>query len=102
VNLLEYCKRAKAGLVLLSTSRVYSIPALTGLPLVQGEHSFKWDKGAAPVNGASAYGLSTEIPTSSPISLYGGTKPASEFLALEYKHSFSFPLWINRCGVIAG
>jgi CDP-paratose 2-epimerase len=86
----------------LSTSRVYSIPALTGLPLVKGEHSFKWDKGAAPVQGASANGLSTEFPTSSPLSLYGSTKLASEFLALEYKHSFSLPLWVNRCGVIAG
>jgi CDP-paratose 2-epimerase len=69
---------------------------------VKGEHSFKWDKGAAPVHGASANGLSTEFPTSSPISLYGSTKLASEFLALEYKHSFSLPLWVNRCGVIAG
>ena len=29
-------------------------------------------------------------------------KLASEALALEYHHSFSFPVWINRCGVIAG
>jgi len=101
-NLLEYCRRTQAGLVLLSTSRVYSIPALTGLSLIKGEHSFKWDKGAAPVQGASADGLSTEFSTFSPISLYGSTKLASEFLALEYKHSFSLPLWVNRCGVIAG
>ena len=102
VNLLEYCKRVKAGLVLLSTSRVYSIPALAGLPLIKGKHNFEWDKGAAPVQGASANGLTTEFSTSPPVSLYGSTKLASEFLALEYKHSFSFPLWINRCGVIAG
>ncbi len=101
-NLLEHCKRAKAGLVLLSTSRVYSIPALVGLPLIKGQHAFEWDKGAAPVRGASANGLTTEFSTSPPISLYGSTKLASECLALEYKHSFSSPLWINRCGVIAG
>jgi CDP-paratose 2-epimerase len=101
-NLLEYCKRVKAGLVLLSTSRVYSIPALTGLPLIKSKHAFEWDKAAAPVQGASANGLTTEFSTSPPISLYGSTKLASECLALEYKHCFSFPLWINRCGVIAG
>jgi CDP-paratose 2-epimerase len=101
-NVLEYCKRVKAGLVLLSTSRVYSIPALAGLPLINGNHAFEWDKGAAPVQGASANGLTTEFSTSPPVSLYGSTKLASECLALEYKHSFSFPLWINRCGVIAG
>jgi CDP-paratose 2-epimerase len=101
-NLLEYCKRVEAGLVLLSTSRVYSIPALLGLPLIKGHHAFEWDKAAAPVQGASANGLTTEFSTSPPISLYGSTKLASECLALEYKHSFSFPLWINRSGVIAG
>ncbi len=31
VNLLEYCKRHRAGFILLSTSRVYSITALAGL-----------------------------------------------------------------------
>src|SRR5216684_7177393 len=33
VNLLEYCRAWRAGFILLSTSRVYSIPALTQLPL---------------------------------------------------------------------
>ena len=38
INVLEYCKARKAGLILLSSSRVYSIPALASLPLtVQGE-----------------------------------------------------------------
>src|SRR5436309_786935 len=101
-NLLEYCRRAQAGLILLSTSRVYSIPALAELPLIKGKHAFEWDKAAAPVQGASANGLTTEFSTSPPVSLYGSTKLASEYLALEYQHSFSFPLWINRCGVIAG
>ena len=101
-NLLEYCKRVEAGLVLLSTSRVYSISALAGLPLIKGKHAFEWDKAAAPIEGASANGLTTEFSTSPPISLYGSTKLASECVALEYKHSFSLPLWINRCGVIAG
>src|SRR5438034_1731850 len=101
-NVLEYCKRVKAGLVLLSTSRVYSIPALAGLPLIKGNHAFEWDKAAPPVQGVSANGLTTEFSTSPPFSLYGSTKLASEYVALEYQHSFSFPLWINRCGVIAG
>jgi CDP-paratose 2-epimerase len=101
VNLLENCKRVQAGLVLLSTSRVYSISALTGLPL-EGEQAFEWDEKSRAVKGASAGGLTVDFPTSAPISLYGSTELASECLALEYKHSFSFPLWINRCGVIAG
>ena len=102
VNLLEYCKRIEAGLILLSTSRIYSIPALTALPLTKGNEAFEWDENAKPPVGASINGLTTEFSTSPPISLYGSTKLASEALALEYHHSFSFPVWINRCGVIAG
>src|SRR5580704_2070406 len=33
VNVLEYCKAHRSGLMLLSTSRLYSVPALTSLPL---------------------------------------------------------------------
>ena len=102
VNLLEYCKRVEAGLILLSTSRVYSIAALAALPLTKGNEAFEWDENAKPPVGASINGLTTKFSTSPPISLYGSTKLASEALALEYHHSFSFPVWINRCGVIAG
>src|SRR5690606_1056606 len=37
-----------------------------------------------------------------PVSLYGSTKIASEALALEYGCTFNFPVFINRCGVMAG
>src|SRR5215469_16998856 len=40
VNVLEYCKRHAAGLVLLSSSRVYSIAALAGLPLKTSDDAF--------------------------------------------------------------
>ena len=32
----------------------------------------------------------------------GASKLASEQLILEYGNSFDFPVWINRCGVLAG
>jgi CDP-paratose 2-epimerase len=37
-----------------------------------------------------------------PISLNGATKLASEVLAQEYGQTFAFPVWINRCVVLAG
>ena len=37
-----------------------------------------------------------------PLSLYGASKLASETLILEYGECFGFPVWINRCGVLAG
>jgi len=36
------------------------------------------------------------------LSLYGTSKLTSEQLALEYGHVFGFPVWINRCGILAG
>src|SRR5271156_4461197 len=43
VNVLELCKRHKAGFILLSTSRVYSIPALAGLPMIEKNGVFILD-----------------------------------------------------------
>lgn len=101
-HVLEYCKRHGAGLILLSTSRVYSIPALAALPLRATGQAFALDdSGPLPV-GVSAAGIGSGFSTEAPISLYGSTKLASEVLALEYGAAFDFPVWVNRCGVLAG
>ena len=52
--------------------------------------------------GCDAEGINETFPTRQPISLYGATKLASETMAREYGHAFGFPVWINRCGVLAG
>ena len=102
VNLLEYCKLRRAGFILLSTSRVYSITPLASLPVVVAQHAFKPDAGQPLPPGISAAGLDESFPTTAPLSLYGATKLASEALALEYGEAFNFPVFINRCGVLAG
>jgi len=102
INILEYCKRVRSGFVLLSTSRVYSIRALAGLSLVVRERAFMLDPKAALPDGVSENGIGTTFSTAAPLSLYGSTKLASEILALEYAETFSLPVWINRCGVLAG
>jgi len=102
VNILEYCKARRAGLVLLSTSRVYSIPQLQAIPLKERGGSFVFDESKPGPPGVSARGITEEFSTSAPISLYGATKLASEALALEYGETYNFPVWINRCGVLAG
>jgi len=101
VNLLEYCKRHQAGFVLLSTSRVYSMAPLAGLPLRVADGAFRL-QGAALPSGVGPKGLAETFPTSAPVSLYGATKLASEALALEYGHAFDLPVFINRCGILAG
>lgn len=104
VNILEYCKRVQAGFVLLSTSRVYSIDPLTKMTYEVVDDAFVPAIGKEPASaqGVSVAGVTEEFPTASPISLYGATKLASETLALEYGSTFNLPVYINRCGVIAG
>jgi CDP-paratose 2-epimerase len=102
VNVLEYCRDHSAGLILLSSSRVYSIPALAALPLVVKEKAFHLDCSGALPHGLTESGIGAEFSTEAPVSLYGSTKLASETLALEYGSAFSFPVWIDRCGVLAG
>lgn len=102
LNLLEYCKSREAGLVLLSTSRVYSITPLASLEMEQVGQAFRPRLPTADMVGITEAGLSEGFPTAAPISLYGATKLASEAVALEYFHAFGLPVWINRCGVLAG
>jgi CDP-paratose 2-epimerase len=102
LNVLEYCKTRQAGLILLSSSRVYSIPALVSLPLVAQKETFTLDISRPLPMGVSARGIGVDFSTRPPVSLYGSTKLASESLALEYGEAFGFPVWVNRCGVLAG
>jgi CDP-paratose 2-epimerase len=102
VNLLEFCKKHAAGFVLLSTSRVYAIEPLAALPVRVDQDGFVPDKSRGLPAGLSAAGIAEEFSTRAPVSLYGSTKLASEALALEYGAAFHFPVWINRCGVLAG
>ena len=102
LNTLEYCKRVRAGFILLSTSRVYSIRTLAALPLRVHHAAFELAAQPPLPRGVSPAGLTTEFSTAAPISLYGATKLASEILALEYAATFDLPVWINRCGILAG
>lgn len=102
INLLEYCRISGAGFILLSTSRVYSIPALTRLPLHAESSAFTLDVSQPWPAAVSAAGVTEEFSIEAPISLYGATKLASERLAQEYAAGLQVPVWINRCGVLAG
>lgn len=102
LNTLEYCKARGAGLVLLSTSRVYSVRALTALPVSDGDCAFGPDASAEWPAGASPKGISDAFSTAGPVSLYGATKLASEAIAIEYGDAFDLPVIIDRCGVLAG
>ena len=101
IHLLEYCRRHRCGFILLSTSRVYSIFPLAALKLEIQDRAFR----PAPDHGVanlSMEGITEQFSTEPPVSLYGSSKRCSELIALEYAMTFDFPVWINRCGVLAG
>jgi CDP-paratose 2-epimerase len=102
VNLLEYCKRHKTGFILLSTSRVYGLKELSSIPVLKNGTHFSVNPAPGLPHGLTPDGLSENFSTTPPLSLYGNTKLSSENLAIEYSETFDFPLWINRCGVLAG
>ena len=102
INLLEYCKKHQAGFTLLSTSRVYSIPGLSKLQVEECDRAFRPVPEQDFPQGITVKGVNESYSTLPPVSLYGSTKVASEHLALEYGATFDFPVWINRCGVMAG
>ncbi len=101
-ELLELCKQWNAGLTLLSTSRVYSLADLCAIPIVVERDAYAVDERCCQLEGVSRAGVTEKFSTRSPVSLYGSSKLASELLAIEYANAFAFPLFVNRCGVIAG
>jgi CDP-paratose 2-epimerase len=102
INMLEYCKQHRAGLIVLSTSRVYSVPPLATLPVEIHQRAFRPKSGGPWPPGLTEAGVRETFSTAPPISLYGASKLASEVTALEYAETFQFPVWMNRCGVLAG
>jgi len=106
VNPLEAAARHRAGVAILSTSRVYSIPAVAGLPLIEVQAdrglAFVIDPAQPLPPAVSPAGITEAFSTAAPVSLYGATKLASEALALEYGHRHGTPCVIDRCGVMAG
>jgi CDP-paratose 2-epimerase len=102
INLLELAKTWNAGFLMLSTSRVYSVRALAAIPVAPKGNRFDPAPAALNLPGFSGKGVAELFSTEPPLSLYGTTKRASELLALEYADLFKLPIFVNRCGVLAG
>jgi CDP-paratose 2-epimerase len=75
---------------------------LARLPVQAQGDRFGIPDAASLPRGCSPAGVSEDFSTEPPLSLYGTTKRASELLALEYASTFDLPVYLNRCGVLAG
>lgn len=98
---LEACRRHKAGLVFLSTSRVYPWQPIRDLAYTTTETRLALDPDQT-IPGVSVDGIDESFPLHGPRTLYGATKLASELLIAEYGAMYGLQTVVNRCGVLAG
>lgn len=101
LNCLDLAKKHHAQFIFLSTSRVYPVDRLLNIKYTQTDTRFQISSDQSEA-GISPAGISENLNTSGPRTLYGTTKLASELLVEEYGYTFGIPTVINRCGVIAG
>jgi CDP-paratose 2-epimerase len=103
VNCLELCRKHKADIVFLSTSRVYPYNNINKLKTQDTDTRLVWrNTQGRNIPGWSADGIDVNFDLNGPKTLYGATKLASEFLLQEYIVNYAIKGVINRCGVIAG
>ena len=101
LNCLEAARRHHADFIFLSTSRVYPIAGLRGLPLESRGLRFDISVTAGG-QGWSAAGIATDFPLAGARTMYGATKLASELVIEEYRAMYGLRTIINRCGVLSG
>ena len=101
LNLLEYCREQNSGLALLSTSRVYSIRAMASLPLRVEGNAFALQGTSRLPAGVSEHGLSESFPRKRRF-LFTERQSWHQKQWRQSMATFGFPVWINRCGVLAG
>jgi CDP-paratose 2-epimerase len=99
-NCLEKARQWQAGVIFLSTSRVYPIATLEAHPWHEEPTRFAWEDQGTP--DLSSAGVSEKLDLTGARSLYGYTKLAAEQLIEEYRTTYGLRAVINRCGVIAG
>jgi CDP-paratose 2-epimerase len=101
VNCLEAARKHGAGIIFLSTSRVYPYAMINALSYSEEATRFVLNE-PQRVPGASSRGISEDFPMAGTRSLYGATKLCSELILLEYLDMYGLKGIINRCGVITG
>jgi CDP-paratose 2-epimerase len=101
INCMDLARRTGAGMIFLSTSRVYPIAALNSLSVEETETRFELSEGQS-LPGASRDGIAEEFTVEGIRSLYGATKLCAEMLIQEYRAAYGLSAVINRCGVVSG
>ena len=101
LNCIEHLRHTGGEFIFLSSSRVYSIPALLDLPLISAGERFEIEPRATG-HGWSERGITESFSTAGPRSLYGATKLAAEQFIDEYRAAYGLRATVLRCGVLTG
>jgi len=101
LNCLEAVRERGAGMIFLSTSRVYPIPTLSKLAITETDTRFVLQEDQ-DVTGASSRGIAERFPLDGRRTLYGATKLCGEIMLQEYIAAHDVRGVVNRCGTIAG
>ena len=101
INCLELARKHKAGVIFLSSSRVYPIETLNAIE--QEEHDARLSIAEdQSIPGVSPQGITEAFPLEGTRSMYGASKLSSELIFREYMAIYDIPGVINRCGVLTG
>ena len=90
-NVLLKCLKDKSKIIYISSSRVYSLNELNKVIKFKKKNPIKINKA-----------INLNFSVSSPKTLYGYSKHASEELIKEFSFIYGLKYLINRCGVISG
>ena len=115
-NVLEYCRKSDAGLVLWSTNKVYSGEFCNFWPTIEKPTRFEWDEnfdydsswatpGVTHIERgfSSLRGFNENAPLNgNQHTVYGATKAAADILVQEWSGSFGVPTVVNRLSCIYG
>lgn len=91
-QVLDYCKRHEAGLIFLSTSKVYGQRAIHRRAYMEMDNRFA---STALVNEMTSLDGGDK-------GLYGARRLAGDLLAQEYAEAFDIPVVVNRLSTIVG
>jgi CDP-paratose 2-epimerase len=101
INCLEICRRHRADLLFLSSSRVYPYVLLNRMKIIEDATRFRLAAGET-LPGVSDWGISEDFSLRGARTLYGASKLASELLIEEYADAYGVRTIINRCGLVTG
>ena len=104
VNVLEFCRKKRAGLIFWSTNKVYSGDICNSPPIFENETRLEWDNTENfQMPGWSCEGFSEKIDLNGGNhTIYGVTKSTSDLLCQEWSSAFDIPVIINRFSCLYG